>query len=169
MSDSLWPHGLQHARLPCPSLSPRFCSNSSPLSWWCYLTKQVRVPPKVICNSYPEKYSSVYIYNMSIWEPMFSAISSKESKYLDNGSLLSGSSRKQGHSVVPSTVLLTYTQTLQYLPIKINMIMSLYCWKSWTTIIWHGSYNLYNMFMPISQQPSSPLPPLDPLYDLQII
>ena len=35
MSDSLWPHGLQHARLPCPSLSPRVCSNSCPLSWWC--------------------------------------------------------------------------------------------------------------------------------------
>ena len=38
MSDSLWPHGLQHARLPCPSLSPSICSNSSPLSQWCYLT-----------------------------------------------------------------------------------------------------------------------------------
>ena len=33
--DSLWSHGLQHARLPCPSLSPGVCSNSSPLSWWC--------------------------------------------------------------------------------------------------------------------------------------
>ena len=29
MSDSLWPHGLQHVELPCPSLSPRVCSNSS--------------------------------------------------------------------------------------------------------------------------------------------
>ena len=38
MSDSLWLHGLQHTRLPCPSLSPRICSNSCPLSWWCYLT-----------------------------------------------------------------------------------------------------------------------------------
>ena len=37
MSDSLWPHGLQHARLPCPSLSPWCCSDSCPLSWWCYL------------------------------------------------------------------------------------------------------------------------------------
>ena len=36
VSDSLWPHGLQHARLPCPSLSPRVCSNSCPLSWWCH-------------------------------------------------------------------------------------------------------------------------------------
>ena len=37
MSDSLQTHGLQHARLPCTSLSPGVCSNSYPLSWWCYL------------------------------------------------------------------------------------------------------------------------------------
>ena len=36
MSNSLWPHGLQHTRLPCPSLSPRVCSNSCPLSQWCH-------------------------------------------------------------------------------------------------------------------------------------
>ena len=36
MSNSLQPHGLQHARLPCPSLSPWVCSNSRPLSWWCH-------------------------------------------------------------------------------------------------------------------------------------
>ena len=36
VSVSLWPHGLQHARLPCPSLSLRVCSNSCPLSWWCH-------------------------------------------------------------------------------------------------------------------------------------
>ena len=35
---TLWPNGLQHARLPCPSLSPRVCSNSCPLSRWCHLT-----------------------------------------------------------------------------------------------------------------------------------
>ena len=38
MSCSLWPHGLQHARLLCSSLSPKDCSNSCPLSCWCYLT-----------------------------------------------------------------------------------------------------------------------------------
>ena len=38
MSDSLGPHGLQHARLPCPSPSPGACSNSCPLSWWCHPT-----------------------------------------------------------------------------------------------------------------------------------
>jgi len=38
MSDSLRPHGLQHARLPYPSLSPRVCSDSCPLSRWCHPT-----------------------------------------------------------------------------------------------------------------------------------
>ena len=35
---TLRPHGLQHARLPCPSPTPRPCSNSHPLSWWCHPT-----------------------------------------------------------------------------------------------------------------------------------
>ena len=35
MSDSLQPHGLQHARPPCPSPTPGACSNSCPSSQWC--------------------------------------------------------------------------------------------------------------------------------------
>ena len=38
MSNSLRPHKLQHIRLLCLSPSPRACSNSCPLSWWCHLT-----------------------------------------------------------------------------------------------------------------------------------
>ena len=38
MSNSLWPHELQHARLPCPSLSSRVCSDSRPSSPWCHPT-----------------------------------------------------------------------------------------------------------------------------------
>ena len=38
VSDSLQPHGLQHARLPCPSPTPRACSNSCLSSWWCHPT-----------------------------------------------------------------------------------------------------------------------------------
>ena len=38
MSNSLWHHGLQHSRLPCPSPTPRACSNSCPLGRWCYPT-----------------------------------------------------------------------------------------------------------------------------------
>ena len=36
VSNSLWPHGLQHARLPCPLPSSRACSNLCALSWWCH-------------------------------------------------------------------------------------------------------------------------------------
>ena len=35
---TLQPHGLQHARLPCPSTTPRACSNSCSSSWWCHPT-----------------------------------------------------------------------------------------------------------------------------------
>ena len=38
VSDSLRPHGLQHARPPCPSPAPRAYSNSCPLSQWCHST-----------------------------------------------------------------------------------------------------------------------------------
>ena len=45
MSDSLWPHGLWHARLPCPSSTPWAYSNSCPLSWWCHPTVSSSVIP----------------------------------------------------------------------------------------------------------------------------
>ena len=38
MSDSLWPHGMQHTRLPCPPPIPRACSNSCPSRQWCHPT-----------------------------------------------------------------------------------------------------------------------------------
>ena len=45
MSDSLRSHGLQHAKPPCPSPTPRAYSNSCPLSGWCYLTISSSVIP----------------------------------------------------------------------------------------------------------------------------
>ena len=52
--DSLQPHGLQHARLPCPSPPPRACSNSFPLSWWCHPTISSSVMPFSSClQSFP--------------------------------------------------------------------------------------------------------------------
>ena len=55
ISDSgLQLHGLQHTRLPCPSLSPRVCSNSCPLSQWCYPTISSSVAPFSFClRSFP--------------------------------------------------------------------------------------------------------------------
>ena len=46
---TLWFHGLQHARLPCPPLSPGVCSNSCPLSWWCYPTISSSASPFSFC------------------------------------------------------------------------------------------------------------------------
>ena len=45
VSDSLWPHESQHARPPCPSPTPRACSNSCPLSRWCHPTISSSVVP----------------------------------------------------------------------------------------------------------------------------
>ena len=45
VSDSLQPHGLQHARLPCPSPTLWVYSNSCPLSWWCHPTISSSVVP----------------------------------------------------------------------------------------------------------------------------
>ena len=46
MSDSLRPHGLQHAKPPCPSPTPRVYTNSCPLSQWCHPT----ISSSVICS-----------------------------------------------------------------------------------------------------------------------
>ena len=44
-----YPHGLQHTRLPCPSLSPWDCSNSCPSSWWHHPTISSSVVPFSSC------------------------------------------------------------------------------------------------------------------------
>ena len=54
MSDSLWPHEPQHARLPCPPPTPGAYSNSCPWSWWCHLTMSSSVVPFSSClQSFP--------------------------------------------------------------------------------------------------------------------
>ena len=77
MSDSLQSLGLQHARLPCPWLSPGVCSNSCPLSQWCHRTHlilchpllfppsifpSIKVFPKesVLCIRWPKYWSSSF-------------------------------------------------------------------------------------------------------------
>ena len=54
--DSLRPHGLQHARILCPSPTPGVDSNSCPLSWWCHPTISSSVIPFFSCvQSFPTK------------------------------------------------------------------------------------------------------------------
>ena len=62
MSDSLRPHGLQHARLPYPSPTPRACSNSCPLNWWCYPTISSSVVP---FSSHLQSFSASGSFQMS--------------------------------------------------------------------------------------------------------
>ena len=49
VSDSLRPHGLQHARLPCPPLSPGVCPKSCPFRRWCHPTISSSVIPFSSC------------------------------------------------------------------------------------------------------------------------
>ena len=54
VSNYLQPHGLQHTRPPCPSPTPRVCSNSCPLSQWCHPTIWSSVVPFSFCfQSFP--------------------------------------------------------------------------------------------------------------------
>ena len=53
VSNSVQPHDLQHARVPCPSPASRVCSSSCPLSWWCHSTISSSVAP--FC-SYPQSF-----------------------------------------------------------------------------------------------------------------
>ena len=61
MSDSLWPHGLQHTRLPCPSPSLGVCLNSCPSSQWCHPTISSSVAP----FSCPQSFSASVFSNDS--------------------------------------------------------------------------------------------------------
>ena len=54
VSDSLWPHGLHYARLPCTSPTPGACSNSCLSSWWCHPIVSSSVVPFSSClQSFP--------------------------------------------------------------------------------------------------------------------
>ena len=65
VSDYLWPHGLQHVRLPCPSPTLGACSNSCPLSQWCHPTISSTVVPFSSClQSFPASGS----FQMSQWK-----------------------------------------------------------------------------------------------------
>ena len=58
--DSLRPHGLQHARLPCPSAMPVACSNSCPLSWWWHPTNLSSVIPLLLL---PSIFTSIKVFS----------------------------------------------------------------------------------------------------------
>ena len=59
---TLWPHGLQHSRLPCPSPTPGACSKSCPSSWWCHPTISSSVIP---FSSYLQSFPALGSFPMS--------------------------------------------------------------------------------------------------------
>ena len=65
MSNCLQPHGLQHTKLPCPSLYPGVCSNSCPLSQWCCPVISSSVIPFSSC---PQSFPASVFFPMS---PLF--------------------------------------------------------------------------------------------------
>ena len=66
MSNSLQAHGLHHARPPCPSPSPKVCSNSYPLSQWCHLSMPSFVVAFTSClQSFPASGSFPIIWLFS--------------------------------------------------------------------------------------------------------
>ena len=62
MSNSFQPHGLQHTRLPCPTLSLGVCLNPCPLSQWCHPTISSSVTP---ISSYPQSFPASGSFTMS--------------------------------------------------------------------------------------------------------
>ena len=62
VSDSLRPHGLRHARPPCPSSTPGVHSNSCPLSWWCHPAISSSVVP---CSSCLQSFLASGSFQMS--------------------------------------------------------------------------------------------------------
>ena len=65
VSDSSRPHGLQHARPPCPSPTPRPYSNSCPSSWWCHPTISSSVVPFSSCVQFFQT-----LWNNPVWSNM---------------------------------------------------------------------------------------------------
>ena len=82
-SDSLQSHGLQHTRLPCPSLSPWVCSNSCPLNQWWYLSISASAALFSFClQSFPASVfsneSALHIRWPKYWSFSFSISPSNE-------------------------------------------------------------------------------------------
>ena len=81
MSNSLWHHELQHTSLLCPSLSPRICSNSCPLTRWCQPTISFSVTPFSSCFlSFPASGS----FPMSWLSPINSKDEEKKKKNVNS-------------------------------------------------------------------------------------
>ena len=79
MSDSLWPHELQHARPPCPSPSPGVHSNSCPSSWWCHPAISSSVVPFSSCPQFFPASESFPMSQLFAWGGQSTGVSASTS------------------------------------------------------------------------------------------
>ena len=150
---TLWPHGLQHARPPCPSPTPRVHSNSCPLSWWCHPTISSSVFPFSFClQSFPASGSfqmsqffpsggqsigvsasaSVLPMNIEEWFPQFTSL-----RYI-NPTRVFGSATSPGPAPSQSNrpiLLLSSCYLEQWRPLSLKMREETVCDCSTATAI----------------------------------
>ena len=124
VSDSLWSHGLQHARIPCPSPTTRACSNSYPWSQCCHPTISSCFPLLLLPSIFPSirvfsNESVLCIRWPKYWSFSFSISPSSEcsgliSYRIDRFDLLAESSPTlQFKSINSSTLSFLYSPTLR--------------------------------------------------------
>ena len=94
MSDSFQHHGLQHARLPCPSLSPQVCSNSC--QWWACSNSNSVIPSNhlIFCHCLlllPSSFLRVFSNELAlhIWWPKYWSFSFSMSPSSEYSGLIS--------------------------------------------------------------------------------
>ena len=155
ISSSLQPHGLQHARLLCPTLSPGVCSHSCPLTQWYYLTISSSATPFSFClQSFPASGSfpmsqlftsgghsigasasaSVFPMNIQGWFPLgLTGFVSLQSKGLSRVFSSTTVQRHQFFSTWPflwsSSHICTWLLSLLYNRHKHSIVNQLYCKK----------------------------------------
>ena len=135
---SLPPHGLQHARLPCPSPTPGACSNSCPSSWWFHPTTLSSVIPFSSClRSFPASQSSnesvLHIRWPKYWSFSFSispfnehpGLISFRMDWLDllavQGTLKESSPTPQFKSISSLVLSFLYSPTFTSIPLEVEM------------------------------------------------
>ena len=79
MSDSLRPHEMQHARLPCPSPTPRVHSDSRPLSPWCHPAISSSVVPFSSCPKSLPASESFPMSQLFTWDGQSTRVSASAS------------------------------------------------------------------------------------------
>ena len=124
VSNSLWPYGLQYTRLPCPSLSPRVCSNSCPLNQGCYPTISSSVSRFSSCpQSFP---AFTFLWQTVVVRCFFYDLSNRcqtRSASVNHATPVSNVSKKFGR----------YFERVQ------KSMMSSSCGKQWC-LIWPQNY-----------------------------